>query len=813
MNTLIQDIRYGIRGLWHNPGFAIIAVISLALGIGANTAIFSLINTVLLRPLPYQEPDRLVMVWEDASFAGFPQNTPAPANYADWKAQNQTFEDMAALAQRSFNLTGDGDPERLDAYAVTANFFPILGVKPALGRSFLPEEDKPDANKVVMLSYRLWQQRYGGERNILGRELLLNGEKHMVVGVAPAGFQFMESEIGLWVPIRFTQQELANRGGHYLWVVGRMKPGVALEQANADIKTVMSRIARDNPGNAARIGAYVMSLRDQLAGGSRRPLIVLLVAVGFVLLIACANIANLLLSRSVNRGREIAVRSALGAGRWRIVRQLLTEGVLLSFAGGVVGLLFAAWSFSLLQQLIPDGLALSSSLNIDLRVLGFTLLITLGAGLIFGLAPALQASKVDLNEALKQSGARTGSSGGANRLRNALVVIEVAMSLVLLVGAGLLIQTLFKMLNQYSGLRPENVLLMRTNLPRNKYGDPPKRSAFYDQTLERVKSLPGAVSVGYTMSVPLDWKGGTSGFWIEGRTVEQAVSQGLSYDANHRQVSAAYLQTMGIPLRRGRYFGESDNEKSMPAAIINETMARQYWQGEDAVGKRFKLGDPDSPVPWITIVGVVADVRQMGMDAPVKAEMYLPYRQMTTHSFFAPRDLVIRTSVDPMSVVASARREIHAVDPDQPVSNIRTMEGLLDEEIGQRRLGMTLVAIFAGLALLLASLGIYGVLSYFVVQHTREIGVRLALGAQRRNVLGLVMKKGMTLALIGVAIGLATAFALTRLMSSLLYEVKPADPLTFIAVAAMLTVVALLACYIPARRAMKVDPMVALRCE
>lgn len=813
MNTLFQDIRYGFRGLLRNPGFAIIAVLSLALGIGANAAIFSLINAVLLRPLPYHEPDRLAMIWEDASFAGFPQNTPAPANYADWKAQNQTFEDMAALESRSFNLTGDGEPERVDACAVTANFFPMLGVKLALGRSFLPEEDKPDANSVVILSYRLWRQRYGGEYNIIGRDLLLNGRKHTVVGVTPAGFQFLRSEIGLWVPIRLTQEELADRGSHYLWVVGRMKPGVTLEQANADIKTVMSRIARDNPGNAGRIGAYAMSMRDQLAGDSRRPLIVLLVAVGFVLLIACANIANLLLARAVNRSREIAVRSALGAGRFRIVRQLLTESALLSFSGAAVGLLVAAWSFSLLRQLIPEGLALSTNLGINLPVLGFTLLVTLGAGLVFGLAPALHASKIDLNEALKQSGVRTGASGGANRLRNAMVVVEVAMSLVLLVGAGLLIQTFFKMLNQYSGLQPENVLLMRTNLSQSKYDEASKRNAFYDQALERVKSLPGVVSAGYTMSVPLEWKGGTSGFWIEGRTAEQAVSQGLVYDANHRQVSAGYLQTMGIPLRQGRYLNESDNEKSMPVAIINETMARQYWPAEDAIGKRFKLGDPDSPDPWRMVVGVVGDVRQMGMDAPVKAEMYLPYRQMTTHSFFAPRDLVVRTSVDPMSLVAAARREIHAIDPDQPVSNIRTMEGALDEEIGQRRVGMTLVAIFAGLALLLASLGIYGVLSYFVVQHTREIGVRVALGAGRRNILGLVMKNGMTLVLIGVVFGLFGAFAVTRLMSSLLYEVSPADPTTFTVVAGLLCVVAMLACYVPARRAMKVDPMVALRCE
>jgi putative ABC transport system permease protein len=811
MNTLIQDIRYGFRGLWRNPGFAIIASLSLALGIGANTAIFSVVNAALLRPLPFHDPDRLVMVWEDASFAGFPRNTPAPANYADWKTQNQVFEDMGALAVNSFNLTGDGEPEKIDSYEVTANFFSMLGVEPALGRVFLPGEDTPGV-RVTVLSYGLWERRYGADRGVIGKEILLNGEKYTVVGVMPAGFQFLNPEVGLWVTTAFTPEILANRGGHYLTVVARMKPGVTLIQADADIKTIMRRIARDYPNQAGRLDAFVMPLRDQLAGDARRPLMVLLVAVGFVLLIACANVANLLLTRAASRGREIAVRAALGAGRLRILRQLLTESVLLSFFGAAVGLLFATWSFGFLRRLIPEGLALSTSLTMDLRALAFTLVITLLTGLIFGLAPALQASKIDLNEALKQGG-RTGPSGGSNNLRGAMVVLEVAMSLVLLVGAGLLIQTLFKMLNQYSGLQPEFVLTMRTQLPRGKYDEAPKRNAFYDQTLERVKSLPGVISAGYTMSVPLDWKGGTSGFWVEGRSVEQAVSQDLSYDANHRQVSAAYLQTMGISLRKGRYFNESDSEKSIPVAIINETMARQYWPGEDVVGKRFKIGDPDSPEPWRTVVGVVADVRQMGMDSPVKAEMYLPYRQMTTHSFFAPRDLVVRTSVDPMSIVAAARREIHAVDPNQPVSNIRTMETVLEDEIGQRRLAMTLAAVFAGLALLLATLGIYGVLSYFVVQHTREIGVRLALGARRRNVLGLVMKKGMTLALIGVAIGLVAAFALTRLMSSLLYEVRATDPITFVAVAAMLTVVALLACYIPARRAMKVDPMVALRCE
>jgi len=813
MNTLLQDIRYGFRGLWRNPGFSIVAALSLALGIGANTAIFSVVNAALLRPLPFHDPDRLVMVWEDASFAGFPRNTPAPANYADWKSQNHVFEDMGALAINSFNLTGDGEPEKIDSYEVTANFFSMLGVKPALGRGFLPGEDTPFV-RVTVLSYGLWERRYGADRGVIGQEILLNGEKYTVVGVMPAGFQFLNPEVGLWATTAFTPEEmLANRGSHYLTVVARMKPGVTLLQADADIKTVMRRIARDYPNQAGRLDAFVMPLREQLAGDARRPLMVLLVAVGFVLLIACANVANLSLTRAASRGRETAVRAALGAGRSRIVRQLLTESVLLSFIGAAVGLLFATWSFGFLRRLIPEGLALSTSLTIDLRALAFTLLITLLTGLIFGLAPALQASKTDLNEALKQGGGRAGPGGGSDRLRGVMVVLEVAMSLALLVGAGLLIRTFFKMLDQYSGLHPENVLTLRTQLPRGKYDEASKRNAFYDQTLERVKGLPGVVSAGYTMSVPLDWKGGTSGFWVEGRALEQAVSQGLSYDANHRQVSAAYLQTMGIPLRKGRYFDESDSEKSMPVAIINETMARQYWPGEDAVGKRFKIGDPNESVPWLTVVGVVADVRQMGMDAPVKAEMYMPYRQMTTHSFFAPRDLVVRTSVAPMSIAAAAQREIHAVDPNQPVSNIRTMEAVLDDEIGQRRLAMTLVAIFAGLALLLASLGIYGVLSYFVVQHTREIGVRLALGAQRRDILGLVIKKGMSLALIGVAIGSAAALALTRLMSSLLYEVSAADPVTFVAVAAILTMIALLACYLPARRAMKVDPIVALRYE
>ena len=810
MQTLRRDLRYAWRMMRGNKGFTVVAVISLALGIGANSAIFSLVNAVLLRPLPFVEPDRLAMVWEDATFAGFPRNTPAPANYVDWKNQNRVFEDMAALTIANFNLTGDSEPEKVEAHMVTANLFQLLGSKPLLGRTFLGEDERPEARKVVILSHRLWQTRFGGEPGIIGTDILLSGDKHTVIGVMPAGFQFLDHYVRLWVPIEMTPEDWSERGSHYLTVIARMKPGVAIEQANADIKTIQAGIARDYPNDAGRMGADVIPLREQLSGEIRLPLIVLLVAVGFVLLIACANIANLLLARAANRRKEIAIRTALGAGRMRIVRQLLTESVLLAGAGGALGLLFAIWSFEFLQRLIPPDMSLSTKLGIDSAILGYTVLVSVVTGVIFGLAPALQASRINLNEVLKQGGRTTGFDAGGNRLRSAMVVGEVGVALVLLVGAGLLIQTLFRLRSQYSGLRPENILTLRTNLPENKYKEQSKRVAFYDQVLERVSSLPGVASAGYTTTVPLEWKGGTSGFIPEGRLPESA----LSYDANHRKVSWRYLQTMGIPLQKGRHFNSGDTAQSMPVAIVNETMARQYWPGEDAVGKTFKKGAPnDSTVPWVMIVGVAEDVRQMGLDLPVKAEMYFPYQQDAGAPWFAPRDLAIRASVDPMSLVAAVRAEIRSVDPDQPVSNIRTMEEILGEESAPRELSMTLLAVFATLALLLAAIGIYGVLSYFVVQSTPEIGIRLAMGAQTRDVVSLVLRRGMTLTLVGVGIGLIGSFFLTRLMSTLLYGVSASDPRTFGVIAVLLTAVALLACYIPARRAARIDPMVALRGE
>jgi putative ABC transport system permease protein len=808
MGTVWQDLRYSLRMFRQSPGFTAVVILSLALGIGANTAIFSLTSAVLLKPLPFREPERLVMLWEDASFAGFPRNTPSPANFMDWKAQSESFEGMAALAIRSYNLTDGGDPVRLEARAVTADFFPVLGVKPALGRAFAPAEDRPGGDRVAVISHAVWQGRYGGDPGVVGREILLGGEKRTVVGVMPARFQFLD-EVDVWVPLALSAEAWASRGRHYLTVVARLKPGVTIERANADLRTIMARIRRDYPNEAGRTDAYALALDRQVTGGVRGQLVMLLVAVGFVLLIACANIANLLLARAAARGREIAVRLALGAGRTRLVRQLLTESVLLALAGGTLGLLFAAWSFAFLQQLVPAEMALTTSLKLDGRTLGFTLGVAVFAGLLFGLAPALQASRSDLNEALKQGGGRAGTSAGSRRLRSAFVVAEVALALMLLVGAGLLIQTLYRLHSQYSVLRPESLLTVRTELPRPKYREHAERVAFYSQVLGRVRRLPGVESAGYTTSVPLVWKGGTSGFLPEGRQP----LPGLSYDANHRQVSADYLQTTGIPLRRGRYIEERDVEQSQAVAVINETMARQYWPDEDPLGKRFTLGDPGGAEPWITVVGVVADVRQMGLDEPVKAEMYLPFRQLGYMTFYAPRELVIRSAVDPTSLVAAVRREVQAVDAEQPVSHVRTMADILGAESGEQRVGMVLLSAFAALALLLAGLGIYGVLAYFVAQHTPEIGIRMALGAARGDILALVLRKGMGMAMVGVAVGLGGAFALMRLMQSLLYGVSASDPLTFAGVAAVLAGVALAACWIPARRAARVDPMVALRRE
>jgi predicted permease len=808
MDTLRKDLRYAARTLRARPGFTLTAVLTLALGIGGTTAIFSMVSAVLLGPLPYAEAERLVMVFEDATDAGFPRNDVAPGNYAAVRDENQVFEGLAASSTIGFNL-GGGEPLKVEGRGVTAGFFPLLGVEPALGRVFRPDEDRPGAAHVAVLSHGLWQRRFGRDPGVVGQDILLDGNKYTVVGVMPKGFQFMESYVGLWVPAALTAEELANHGAHYLTVFARLKPGVTAAQADADLAAIAGRVSRSFPAGARALRAYTLPLREQLVGDSRRALLLVSLAMATVLLITCANIAGLLLARAASRVREIAVRTALGAPRGRIVRQLLTESLLLSVLGGLPGLVVASWTLSFLEQLTPPGLALWLHPTLDARALLGTLVLALATGLLFGLAPALQMSRTDVNEPLRQGG-RSSTDPGPRRLRSVLVVAEIAATLVLLVGAGLLAQTLYRMRYADLGLEPDRLLTLRTVLPPQKYGELPKRAAFYEEVLERITHLPGVVAAGYGTSVPLEWKGGTSGFVPEGL---ERPEPGLSYDANHRQVSPDFLRTMGIPLRRGRSIERTDGSESPRVAVVNETMARQYWPGRDAVGRRFKIGDPDSQVPWITIVGVVGDVRQMGLDAPAKAEMYLPYSQVTDQPWFAPRDLVVRTSVEPMTLVAAVKREIAAVDPEQAVSNVRTLDEILDEEVVQRRLGATLLTAFAALALLLASLGIYGILSYFVAQHTAEIGVRVALGASRGDILRLVLGRGMTLAFLGVGLGSLGGLALTRLMSSLLFGVAPTDPVTFALAALLLTTLALLACYLPARRAATVDPTLAMRYE
>jgi predicted permease len=803
--TLWQDLRYGVRMLLKNPGFTTVAVLSLALGIGANTAIFSLVEAVLLRPLPFREPDRLVMIWEASSVNRSRRSDPAPANYSDWRTQNRVFDDVAAFSSLSLNLTGAGEPEKINGQAVTANSFSLLGSKPALGRTFLEEDDRPEARKVVLLSYGLWQRRFGGDRNLIGKDILLNDQKFSVVGVMPADFQLLGAEIGLWVPAAFSQRDLSDRGSHYLTVIARLKAGLTLEQAQADLETIMERIAREFPRDAANLSAFVLPLHEHLAGGMRLALIVLLAAVGCVLLIACANTANLLLARAASRQKEIAVRAALGAGRPRIVRQLLTESVLLASLSSAIGLVFAFWSFAFLKRLIPESMAISTKLGISAPVFGYALLLTLLTGVSFGIAPALQAAKLDLNEALKQSAGRSGLGTRHRRMRGALVVAEVSLALVLLVGAGLLIQTFVRLRNLDLGFRSENVLTVTTSLSRNKYGELAKRDAFYRQVLERVRALPGVVSAAYTTAVPIAMKGGGNGFSMEGR------AQKSGQFANQRQISPDYFRTLGIPLHKGRYLDEHDGPESPPVAIINETMARNFWPDEEALGKRFKLGPTDSARPWVTIVGIVGDAKHW-LDAPVRAEMYFPYQQAM--DFWAtPASLAIRTAGDPLSLGTVVRQAIWAVDADQPISNIKTMDDIIATEVSQRRLRMSLLATFAAVALLLASLGIYGVLSYAVTQRTPEIGMRMALGARPGDVLRMVLTDGMRLSLVGLGIGLAASLASTRVMSNLLFGVSATDPLTFVAVSLLLMSVSLIACYVPARRATRIDPLIALRHE
>jgi putative ABC transport system permease protein len=808
LETLWQDVRFGGRMLIKNPTFTIVAVLALALGIGANSAIFSVVNTVLLRPLPYKEPDRLMTVWEDNSRHGYPRDTPAAANFIDWRDQNQVFEGMAAMAELSFNLTGGGEPERIDGRRVSANLFPLLGVEPQLGRAFLSEEDRPGAQRVVIMSHGLWQRRFGSDQNIIGRPLTLNGESYTVVGVMPPQFQFPTRGDELWVPIAFDSREAANRGRHYLEVVARLKSGVTPQQAQAEMNTIAARLQQQYPEQNTGLGAAVVPLHEQVVGDIKPALLVLLGAVGFVLLVACANVANLLLARAAVRQKEIATRIALGASRLRLMRQFLTESILLAVLGGGLGLLLSLWGVNLLKAFIPENISQAKAVTIDARVLGFTLLVSLLTGLIFGLAPAVQASNLNLNETLKEGGRDSAAGSRGNRIRGLLVVAEVAVSLVLLIGAGLLINSFLRLRNVDPGFRADNLLTMRIVLSAQKYPDRERRAVFYDELLRRVESLPGVKSAAVANWIPLVSQGDSIGVTIEGRP---APAPGQANIVVTRVVSPHYFETMGIQLLRGRQFAEQDRVDSPPVAVISETMARRYWPGEDPTGKRIAPGRPESADDWVTVVGVMKDVRQFELNADPKPQMYLSYEQ--GWSFFAPSHLVVRTEAEPRSLAATVRGAVWSIDKDQPVSNISTMEDVLSESIARQRFSMLLLGIFAAVALLLAAVGLYGVMSYSVAQRTHEIGIRMALGAQTRDVLKLAVGQGLKLVLIGVVLGLVAAFILTRVLASLLYGVSATDPITFITISLVLISVALLASYIPARRATKVDPLIALRYE
>src|SRR4051812_36789086 len=804
---LTQDVRYGLRMLAKNPAFTAIAVLALALGIGANTAIFSVVNGILLRPLPYKNPDQLVVIWENATHLGFPKNTPSPANFLDWQRQSTVFTGMGAFAERTFNLTGVGEPERLDGRRVSANLFDLLGVKPILGRTFVPDEDKP-GTKVALLNESLWKRRFGSDPGVIGRSLALNGESYTVIGVLPSSVRlpaFGNWRDQVWVPLAFPPEEAAARGNHFLEVIGRMKSGVSLEQARAEMATITARLAQQYPDYNTRIGSVVAPLHEEIVGNMKPALLILLGAVAFVLLIACANVANLLLARAAARHKEIALRLALGADRTRLTKQLLVESVMLSLLGAVVGLALAYAGLQVLTRFIPPDVAHAEMITIDTKVMAFTLIVAVVTGLIFGLAPASQAAHFNLNDTLKEGGRDSGAGPRGKRLRSALVIAEVAVSFILLIGAGLLINSFMHLRNLDPGFRADHLLALNVDLSEVKYPDTARRVAFFDEVVRRVQALPGARSVAVAGNLPFTYNGDSMPIAVEG-IPDPAPDQWP--DVIYRAVGSGYFSTMGIPLLRGRDFSDQDTLDSTMTVVVSEKTAKHYWPNDDPIGKRLKAGSTTSEGPWRTVIGVVADVRQNDFIAQPKMQMYFTYRQLRS---LMPNALVVRTAVDPLSLATSVRNAIWAVDKDQTVANVDSMEHIVAGAVARQRFSMLLLAIFAAVALILAAVGIYGVMSYSVAQQTREIGIRMALGAQRSDVLTMTIKQGLKLVGLGLIIGLAAAFVLTRVMATLLFGISATDPLTFLTISFVLLVVAMLASYIPSVRAMRVDPMVALR--
>jgi putative ABC transport system permease protein len=834
MSSLFNDLRFGLRMMVRNPMFTLIAVVTLALGIGANTAIFSVVDAVLLRPLPYPAPERLVFLWSTMHSQGVPQSGSALPNYHEWRDRNKVFDGLGGFFYGDFNLSAAGEaPERIQGAYVTANFFEILQVSPALGRLFAPEEEQFGRNRVVLISHGLWQRRFGGAANVAGREVRLGGETFIIAGVMPRGMPFFDNlpEVELWTPMSFAPGDnMATRNNHFITLVGRLKPGVTTAQAQSDVTGISRAMEETEPSNKG-LGALIVPLQEQIAGDSRKALLVLLGAVGFVLLVACVNVANLLLARASARSKELAIRSSLGASRARIMRQVIIECLPLALIGGVCGVLLATWGIDLISSLLPDSLPRGNAIGVNARVLGFTFALTLLTILIFGLLPAFQAARTDLRDSMSEGGGSGIGTRKQGRLRRLLIVTEVALALVLLVGSGLMLRTFIKLRQVDVGFSARNVITMRVPLPEAKYPSPltaqdprdPAGLAFYDQLLTSVSNLPGVEAATFATVLPLGGGGGWGKFLsIEGQPAPPSIDQvplvrfGL--------VTSDYFRTFGIPVREGRSFNDSDKSNSQPVAIINETLAKRFFPDQNPVGKTIFMGAPEHLLPpeaqtpenrFIRrqVVGVVADVKGRNLNQESPSQVYVPVNQYRREGWSNVLSLAVQTTTPPEAVVAAIREQVRLLDPDQPVTTVRTIDELMSRALSETRFSLWLLALFALLGLLLAAIGIYGVMVTAVTQRTHEIGLRMALGAQGRDVLWLVIRQGMFPVLIGVGVGLVAAICLTRLMSTLLYEVSATDPLTLALITVLLTIVALIACYIPARRATKVDPLVALRYE
>jgi putative ABC transport system permease protein len=796
LDEVWQDLRYGGRMLVKHPGFAFIAVLTLALGIGANTAIFSVVNAVLLRPLPFNEPERLVMVWLKGPEAAGGDRVPLPvADLLDWRAQNGSFESVGAFRTTADNYTGGESPERVRAASVTANFFTTLGAHPALGRTFQSDEERPGAQSVVVISQQFWRKHFAADPQVIGRSINLSGASFTIIGVMPEAFDYPARDVELWTAM---QLQAPNRRGPFLLIgVARLKPGVTLPQARAEMNSMKSSFAGE------KFDFNVLPINEFIVGEAKPAILMLLTAVTLVLLIAAANVANLLLARAASREKEIVIRAALGASRWRVVRQLLTESLLLALIGGGLGLLMAWRGVDLLLKLAPEDLPRLQQIGIDGRVFGWTALVSLLTGLVFGLAPALQSARLNLDETLKEGGRGETEGAGKRRWRNLLVVSELAMAVMLLIGAGLLLNSFWRLQRVDPGVDPRQTLTMQIPLQGPRYAQSQQANAFYDQLIERVKTLPGVRAAAVSNSLPPDEQPWSDDFTIEGRPVDPREAP----IANDIRVSPEYFQTLGARLLRGRTFSSTDSGNAPQVMVINDTLARRYFPRENPIGKRINRGTESQPSVW-EIIGVVGDIKYKGLGEETLPAFYQPIAQNTWRGVF----LIVKTdAADPLGLAGAVSNEIRSLDRELPVTQIRTLEQRLYASVAQPRFRTAIVALFAALALILASIGIYGVISYSVTQRTHEMGIRIALGARSRDVLSLVVKQGMALTVIGLSVGLSASFALTRLMKTLLFGVSATDPLTFIVISLLLTVVALLACWIPARRATKVDPLLALR--